>query len=259
MAGHGGQAEELAQRGPQRRAEPVGEAQHGHRDVRVAPRELAHGALGLDDVALDRRARRVRAVASSSVKNAGSSCSAAVVVRAGLEDDLARPACPRPPHAASTFIVPDDVVLVGQARAGDDRVDDQPRVDHGVDLGRLDDAPDQRVRVGDAHVLGALQLDLRRAPVDADDRLDRGVALERLREPAAPVGRQAGEQDPPGAHPNQTLRALAEHVEQLVLDGGADLVGDGLHERLVLPRLVAEGGSSVGTGGRKRILNLAGR
>ena len=95
---------------------------------------------------------------------------------------------------------------MGQPRAGDDRVDDEPRVDHRVDLGRLDDAADQRVRVGHAHELGAVQLDLRRAPVDADDRLHGGVALERLGEPAAPVRRQAGDQDPLGAHPNQTLR-----------------------------------------------------
>jgi hypothetical protein len=95
---------------------------------------------------------------------------------------------------------------VREARAGDDRVDDQARVDDRIDLGGLDDAADVRVRVGHPHVLGALQLDLRRPAVDADDRLNRGLALERLREAAAPVGRQPGEQDAPGAHPNQTLR-----------------------------------------------------
>ena len=239
-AGHRGQAEDLAQRGAQRRAQAVGEAQHRDGDVRVAQRELAHGALGVDDVALDRRARRVRAVHRLGEER-GIVLLGAVVVRAGLEDDLAHRVALAPARRQHVHRA-DDVVLVGQARAGDDRVDHQPRVDHGVDLGRLDDAPDERVRVGHAHVLGAVQLDLRRAPVDADDRLDGRVALERLREPAAPVRRQAGEQDPLGAHPNQTLRRSAEHVDELVLDGGADLVGDGLHERLVLPRLVAEGG-----------------
>ena len=53
-------------------------------------------------------------------------------------------------------------------------VDDQPGVDHGVDLGRQHDALDQRVLVSDLHVLGALQLAGRLAGVDADDRLDLG-------------------------------------------------------------------------------------
>ena len=77
------------------------------------------------------------------------------------------------------------------------RVDDEPRVDHGVDLGRLHDPADQRVLVRDAHELGALQLARRILGVDADDRLDVGVALERLREPPAPIGGEPGDQDAP--------------------------------------------------------------
>ena len=46
-----GQREQLAVRGAQVRAEPVGEAQDGHRDVRVALGEAATALLGLDDVA----------------------------------------------------------------------------------------------------------------------------------------------------------------------------------------------------------------
>src|SRR3712207_8641456 len=40
---------------------------------------------------------------------------------------------------------PDHVVLVRVARGGDGRVDDQAGVDDGVDLGGVDDAPQQRV------------------------------------------------------------------------------------------------------------------
>jgi hypothetical protein len=201
---HRGQGEQAAHRRSQSGAQAVGEAQHGHRDVRVLVGELAHGRLGIDDVALDQRARRVRARHLLGEEGRVVLLDP-VVVRAGLEDELAHGVALSPArreHVGRAH----DVVLVGQARAGDDRVDNQPRVDHRVDLGGLDDAADERVRVGHPHVLGALQLDLRRPAVDADDRLDLGVALERLREPPAPVGRQPGEQDALRAHPNQTLR-----------------------------------------------------
>ena len=111
-----------------------------------------------------------------------------------------------PPQAASTFIVPMTLFSWASRGRGHDRVDDQARVDDGVDLGRLDDAADERVRVGDAHELRAAQLDLRRPAVDADDRLDLRARLERLRQPAAPVGRQPGDEDPPRGHPNHTDR-----------------------------------------------------
>ena len=54
-------------------------------------------------------------------------------------------------------------------------VDDQARVDDGVDLGRLHHAAQQRVLGADLDVLGALELDLGLLVVDADDRLDLGV------------------------------------------------------------------------------------
>ncbi len=255
--GHGGQAEELAERGPQRRAQAVGEAQHGDRDVRVAQGELAHGALGVDDVALDRRARRVRAV--HGLGEEGRVVLLGPVVQgAGLEDDLADGVALSPARGQHVHRA-DDVVLVGQPRAGDDRVDHEARVDHGVDLGRLDDAADERVRVGHAHVLGAVQLDLRRAAVDADDRLHRRVALERLRQPAAPVRRQAGQQDPLGAHPNQTLRRSPS-----ISTSSAWMVARISCATVCTSALSSHGsspkaGSSVGTGRRKRTLNLAGR
>ncbi len=65
-------------------------------------------------------------------------------------------------------------------------VDHQARVDDGVDLGGLHDPADQRVLVRDAHELGALELARRVLGVDADDRLDRRVALERLARAARP-------------------------------------------------------------------------
>jgi hypothetical protein len=65
---------------------------------------------------------------------------------------------------------------VGALGARHRGVDDQAGVDDRVDLGGLDDALDQAVRVGDLHELRALEGDLRRPAVDADDRLDLGVA-----------------------------------------------------------------------------------
>ena len=125
---------------------------------------------------------------------------AAVVVRARLEDDLAHRRV-RPVARGEDVHRADRRCSRGRARGGrDDRVDDQARVDDRVDLGRLDDPADQRVRVGDPDELGALELDLRRRAVDADDRLDGRVALERLGQAAAPVGRQAGDEDAARGH-----------------------------------------------------------
>ena len=61
--------------------------------------------------------------------------------------------------------------------------------------GRLHDPPQQRVLGADADVLGALELARRVLGRDADDHLDRRVALERLGEPAAPEAREAGDED----------------------------------------------------------------
>ena len=75
-------------------------------------------------------------------------------------------------------------------------VHDEPRVDHGVDLGGAHDPPDQRVLVRDADELGALELAGRVLGVDADDHVHRGIALERLGEPPTPVGGQPGDEYP---------------------------------------------------------------
>ena len=236
------------------RAQAVGEPQDGHDRVGIAVAEVLDGRLGLDDVLLQARARRVRA-AHRLGEERGVVLLDAVVVRAGLEDELAD-ACACGEHVHG----PDDVVLVGEPRRGDRAVDDQPGVDDGVDLGRLDDPADERVRVGDLDELGAQQLDLRRAPVDADDRLDLGVALERLGDPAAPVGRQAGDQDPlrrRGAHPNHTL------LRSPSMSKSSSWIVARMSWATVWTRLLSSHGSSpmssVRTGGRKRILNFAGR
>ena len=56
-----------------------------------------------------------------------------------------------------------------------------------------------------------------RRAVDADDRLDLLEALERLREPPAPVGGQAGDQDPPGAlRPRRRPRARPRAARALI-------------------------------------------
>ena len=98
------------------------------------------------------------------------------------------------------------ITLFSWARRGrgDDRVHHQPGVHDGVDLGRLDHPPQQRVLGADLDVLGALQLDAGLLVVHAHDRLDRGVGLQRAAPAAAPVGGQAGDQDPLRVHPNHT-------------------------------------------------------
>ena len=70
------------------RPEAVAEAQRGDGDLGVARGELLDGVLGLDDVGLDPGARRVRALHVLG-EEARVVALAAVVVRGGLEDDLA--------------------------------------------------------------------------------------------------------------------------------------------------------------------------
>ena len=180
-------------RGLEVRPEAVGEAQHRHGDVLVALREAADGVLGLDDVRLQPRARRVRALHRLGEEGRVVAL-AAVVVRGGLEDDLAHGRV-RPAAGREDVHRPDHVDLVRVARGGLDRVHDQPRVDHRVDLRRLHDPPQQRVLRADADELRALELERRVVRADADDRLDAVVALERLRELAAPEGRDARDED----------------------------------------------------------------
>ena len=96
----------------------------------------------------------------------------------------------------------------------------------------------QRVLGADADELRALQRQRRVPGRDADDRLVGGVAFEHLGEAAAPVGREAGDEDPP-AHPVQIDFRVRQHRVELLLDPAADLFGDGLHQALVVPRLLA--------------------
>jgi hypothetical protein len=187
------QVEVALPRGLQIRAERVGEAQHGDGGVGVLVAEVRDVGLGLADVALDRSARRVRA-AHLLGEEGRVILLGAVVAGAGLEHQLAH-GRGRPARRGEHVHRADDVVLVGARARGDDRVDDQAGVDDRVDLGGVDDPADQRVRVGDLHELRALQRELRRPPVDPDDRLDLGILLECLGKAAAPVGRQAGDED----------------------------------------------------------------
>jgi hypothetical protein len=210
---HDGEREQARVRGRDIGPEDVGEPEQRQRHVGVAPGEIAHRGLGLDDVALDLGSRRVRARhvlgEEGRIVLLG-----AVVVGRRLEDELAHGRV-RPAAGGEDVHRPDHVALVDLARRRDRRVDDQARVDDGVDLGGGDDPPQQRVVGADAHELGSVELPRRVVRVDADDRLDLGPALDRLGKPAAPVGGQARDQHPararacelgPGhlAHPNQT-------------------------------------------------------
>ena len=64
----------------------------------------------------------------------------------------------------------------------------------------------------DAHELGALERHPRVVRVEADDDLDVGPLLERLRDAAAPEGAQAGDEDTHAQllspQPNHTLRRV---------------------------------------------------
>ena len=101
-----------------------------------------------------------------------------------------------------------------------------------VDLRRPHDALEDRVgRVG-PHELGALERQPRLAGVEPDDRARPPDRLELLREAAAPEGAEPGDEDAhAGAQPNQTLRRVAQHVVERVLDGVADLLRLLHHQR----------------------------
>ena len=179
---------------------------------------------------------------------------AAVVVRAGLEDEALATVESLPLHAARMFIVPTTLFSCARFGVVTRRVDDEARVDDRVDLGRLDDAADQAVGVGDLDELGPLELDLRRPAVDPDDRLDLGFLLERLRQAPPqyvdrPVSRTLIRTRP---------TALADHVEELLLDARPDVLGD-RSGRAPRSSCARSPSSSVGTGSRKRIVNFAGR
>ena len=172
------------------RPEHVRETQDRRRDEWVLLAEVADAGLRLDDVALDPGRRRMRPPHRLGEERRVV-LRRAVVVRRGLVHELAHA---RVRARGQDVHGPDHVVLVRLARARGDRVDHQPAVHHGVDLRRLDDPPEQRVLRPHADELGALELAGRVAVVDADDRLDLLVLLERLRESPAPVGGEAGDE-----------------------------------------------------------------
>src|SRR5205085_4446424 len=61
-----------------------------------------------------------------------------------------------------------------------------------VDLRRVHDAGDDRVRGVGADELGALELDAGLVGVEPDDDLDVGPAFERLRDTSSPIRGKAG-------------------------------------------------------------------
>src|SRR5262245_45991022 len=92
-------------------------------------------------------------------------------------------------------------------------VDHQERVHDRVDLGGAHDAGQDRVALVGAHVLGAVEGHGGLAGVEADDDVDVGLGLQRLRDAAAPERAKPGDEYPaphasalPAAYPNQTLR-----------------------------------------------------
>jgi hypothetical protein len=155
--------------------------------------EIGDRGFCLDDVALDRRARDVRAP-HGLVEEGRVVLLGAVEVRRGLEHELAHRAL-RAAASRQDVHRPDDVVLVCLAWGGRGRVHHQAGVDHRVDLGRLHHPAQQRVLGPDLHILGPLELDARLLVVDADDRLDRGIGFERLGQPSPPVGREPRYED----------------------------------------------------------------
>src|SRR5919107_226749 len=106
-----------------------------------------------------------------------------------------------------------------------------------------------------------MQLDLRRPPIDSDDGLHLRVALEGLGDAAAPVRREARDEDALGGrrgagHPNHTdLRSPSMSTSSVWIVARMSWA-------TVCTRLLSSHGSSpmssVRTGGRKRILNFAG-
>ena len=181
-----------------------------------------------------------------------------------------------PVQAARMFMVPITLFSWASAGRGHQRVDDQPGVDHRVDLGRPDDALQQRVLVGDLHELGALELARGGVVVDADDRLDVLEALQGLRQAATPVGGEPGDEHaagalvrgaaglasaplgPGGAQPSQTDFLLAS-ISCRFSWIWARISCARVWTSALSSAASAPPSSAVSIGARKRILNLAGR
>ena len=170
--------------------------------------EVVQIALGLEQRALDARLRRMRAGHLLPEPHRVLP-RRAVDERRRLHDDLAHGATGGAGSGEQVQRA-DDVDLVQGPAAHARRVHDQERVQDGVDLGRLHDAVEDRVRLVGLHVLGALELDAGLLGVDADDHVDVGVLLQCLRQSPAPEGAEAGDEDAAthrrNRYPNQTLR-----------------------------------------------------
>ena len=171
-------------------AEHVREAQQRDVDVRAVVGEVAEERLDLEQRALDVAWSAGPVRVMSSRKKYGSAL-VAPYTRPELFSTTLRTGLPDAPAAASRFIVPITLISCSVRLARARRVDDEVRVHDRVDLGRGDDAGEDRVRRVGAHELGALERDPRIVRVDADDDLDVGPLLELLRDAAAPVRRQA--------------------------------------------------------------------
>ena len=154
-------------------------------DVRAVVGEVAQERLDFEQRPLDVRGRRARA-RHLLAEEVGVGLARAVDEARALEHDLAHGAARRARRREQAHRA-DDVDLVQRAAAGAGRVDDEVRVHDRVDLGRRDDAGEDRVRRVGAHELGALERDPRIGRVDSDHDLDVGPALELLRDATAPV------------------------------------------------------------------------
>ena len=180
--------------------EHVREAQDRDRGVRVALGELVQRRPP------PRRCRARSPVRGGcgrrivSSKKAGSSCSAAVEVGRGLEDHLAHRRV-RPAAGGEDVHRPDHVVLVGLRGRGRRRSPPpgacpppcrsrppRPRA-AAARAGR----PPSRTRCARARPCGSSLS----TPITASTS---GKRLERLGEPAAPVGREPGDEDAPRVH-----------------------------------------------------------
>ena len=124
------------------------------------------------------------------------------------------PGCPAAPAAASRFIVPMTLISCIVRPLHLRRVDDEERVQDRVDLrsparcgrGSSSSRRRARTRCARAATVGSSR-------VEADDHLDVGVALERLRDAAAPEGAEPGDEDAHRPHrsaePDATARCAA--------------------------------------------------
>ena len=137
----------------------------------------------------------------------------------------------------------DHVDLVEDPAADGGRVGLEEGVDDGVDLGRPDDAAEDRVLLVGADELGALERDLGLLGAESEDHLDVRLGLEGLGHAAAPEGVEPGDEYAAthgSAEPDAA--ALAQHVVEGVLHRGPDPLGL-VHDPA--PRVALEAGLHV--------------